>query len=363
MSQIALQQQRTVDRIALAGSLVALLAASAFIALDPVQTVARRAPTVATAPAVRVAAASERSPLVRLALPTATWTVVTDGSWAAYARLSKGEPAEIVVRSLRGEDWRVAYRAAPDAYLGQLSLAKGVLTFEEIGVPGSDALPSRISVGALDVASAERTAVDAYAPLVPASAAPITDGSRVLWVHQTAQGQEIREHVLATGASRVVYAGPAQLAGLSLWRDTLAFTVLAQGDTASYTLDLASGALSRIDGFAFSYVQSIGPSGVVVTASPSAQAAAASWLVGAEGTRTRLASDCFNITMTERVLAMRCASQIEVRDLATSSSLYRLAGLAGSLAVSDRTVVWGEGDTLVVYELPTLESRPLPQAE
>src|SRR5207237_681254 len=83
-------------------------------------------------------------------------------------------------------------------------------------------------------------------------------------------------------------------------------------------------------GFAYSYMQSIGPSGVVVTGATTADAPAASWLVNTDGTRTRLASDCFNVTVSARVLAMRCASQLEIRDLATASSLYRFAVPAGA---------------------------------
>lgn len=372
MNEIALRQQQTIDRIALAGSMLAFLAAAAFLTLDPVQTVARRTPGASRpsdlAPlAAPAATGSASSALVRLELPSPTWTVVTDGTWAAYSRMAKGELPEIVVRSLHSAAWSVAYTASEGGYLGQLSLADGVLLFEEIALPGAEALPSRIAVRALDVETGELATLDSYTPTVPGSASPITDGTRALWIRQTdACGggcQELRVRDLASGSERSAFVTTAQVTGVAVWGDTLAFSAVADRNAASYRLDLATSVLTRIDGFAFSYVQSIGPDGVVLTGGLGLDAPAASWLVAADGTRTRLASDCFNVTMTSRVLAMRCASQIEIRDRVTGTSLYRYAGDAGALAVYDGGVVWGEGAELVLYALPPLESPELPRPE
>lgn len=357
MNELALQQQRTVDRIALTGSLIAVLAAAAFIAFDPVQTVARRAAPaapIAAAPATAAARAETPSPLVRLSLPSATWSVVSDGTWAAYARLPDGQQAELVVRSLTSDAWRVAYRAAPGSYLGQLSLEDGVLAFEEIALPGKDALPDRISVNAVTVDTGEVRLVDSFAPVASIASSPVTDGSTVLWVRPSARGHEVRELDLASGTSRTVYRSDAEISGLALASDRVAFTTVGIGSTHSFVMDRATGEVTPVDGFTFSYVQSLAPDGVIVTASEGGDAAAASWLVRRDGTRTRLASDCFNVAMTARITAMRCATQIEIRDRATGSALYRFAGDAGALAVFDTGVVWGEGDALMLFRAPTL---------
>jgi hypothetical protein len=373
VNEIALQQQRTVDRIALAGTLLAMLSAAAFIALDPVQTVVRRAPArlEPVAPgrdAALVAPVPERSPLRRLELPSPTWTVVTDGSWAAYSRVARGEPAEIVVRSLRDESWKVAHRAGPAAYFGQLSLAGGVLAFEEIALSSADAVPGEVTVQMLNVTSGARTTVDSYARLAPGSASPVTDGSRVFWVRHTLLpgglvGQDLYQLDLASGDRRMLFRQMAQVSGLTLGYETLAFTTLANERSESYVVDLASGALRRIEGFAFSYVQSVGPEGVVLSGSPTPATPAASWLVRADGSRQRLAADCFNVQMTLRLLALRCGAQVEIRDLRSGTSLYLFAGDAGALAVYESGVVWGEGDALVVYDLPALETVQLHGAE
>ncbi len=359
--------QRTVDRIALTGAALALVSAVAFIALDPVQTVVRRVPAApAAAPAEPAATAApvaaESTPLVRLALPSAAWSVVTDGRSIAYARLKEGEPGEIVVRSLVNEDWRVAYRAAAGSYLGQLSLRSGMLAFEEL----AQAQPGRTIVRLLNVATGERRVVDQYTPLGVRygegggyiSSSPVTDGARVFWIHQTLMPKggvcnEIRVLDVATGEDRLLYQKMAPISGLAVHGDTLAFTMVTKDAAHAYTVDVASGALSQIDdGFSVSYVQSVGPAGVVVSGAERAAVNSASWLIRADGTRTRIASSCFNVTVTDRVIAMRCGSQIEIRDLATGASLYAYSGSAGPLAVYDRGVVWGEGDSLVKYELP-----------
>jgi hypothetical protein len=372
MQEIALQQQRIVDRIALAGSLIAMLSAAAFIALDPVQTVVRQAPPDVAPAAIQVAApltpAAERSALLRLELPSPTWTVVTDGTWAAYSRLAKGEPGEIVVGSLREANWKVAHRAAAGTYFGQLSLAAAVLVFEEIALSGADPVPGQVTVQLLNAASGERSTVDRYAPLAPGSASPVTDGSRVFWVRHTLLpgglvGQDLYRLDLRSGDRRMLFRQMAQVSGLALGYDTLAFTTLANERSESYVIDLASGALQRIEGFAFSYVQSVGPGGVILTGSPSPNTPAASWLVRADGSRQRVASDCFNVQLTQRLLAMRCGAQIEIRDLVRGTSLHRFAGDAGALAVYESGVVWGEGDALMVYELPALDTVRLSRPE
>lgn len=372
MNELALRQQQTIDRIALVGSMLAFLGAALFLALDPIQTVARRSPGAratidlsrVTAPA---ATATGRSPLVRLDLPSPTWTVVTDGTRAAYSRTGTDDRPAIIVRSLHGSAWSVAYEAAEGGYLGQLSLAKGILAFEEIALPGTAALPSRIAVRALDLQTGELSTIDTYSPAIPGSASPVTDGTRVLWIRQTeacgAGCQELRERDLATGRERTAFATTAQLGGIALWADTVAFSAVADRNAMSYRLDLASGAVALILDFGFSYVQSVGPDGIVLTGGIGTDAPAASWLVAADGTRTRLASDCFNIAMTARVLAMRCASQLEIRDRVTGTSLYRYAGDAGALAVYDTGVVWGEGAELVLYELPALDAPELPRPD
>jgi hypothetical protein len=364
MNELALQQQRTVDRIALIGSALAILAATAFVALDPVQTVARRGSSAATGSSLPTVApaAPDRSPLAQLALPSPAWTIVSDGTWAAYARLDEGQPAEIVVRALHSDASRVVYRAHEASYLGQLSLAKGVLALEEI-LPGNNGQGREISVRVVNVATGDVTTMDTFAPSSSLAASPVTDGSRLFWVRPNAAGgDEIRGFDLATSKAWTVQRRPEQIAALALSGNSLAYTAFARDASASYVLDLASGAAKPVDGFAYSYVQSVAPDGVVVTGALAAGAPASSWLVRSDGARTRLASDCFNVTMTARVLAMRCATQIEIRDLATGASLYHFAGNAGALAVFEGGVVWGEGDELMLYELPALaratEARP-----
>lgn len=359
MNELALQQQRTVDRIALIGSAIAILTAAALVALDPVQTVSRHPSAAARQPApiaAPLAVTSERSPLVQLSLPSPAWTIVSDGTWAAYARLEKGQPAEVVVRSLHSDESRVVYRAAASSYLGQLSLAKGVLVLEEIAQPSADGSGRTVLVRTVSIASGEQTTVDTFAPTSSLASSPLTDGSRVLWVRPASgAGDEIREFDLATGKTRVVQRPGTQVAGLALSGNVLAYTAFARDAATSYVVDLgASAAAKPVDGFAYSYVQSVAPEGVVVTGALEAGAPAASWFVKNDGTRSRLGSECFSVTMTARLLAMRCATQIEIRDLATGSSLYRFAGSAGALAVFENGVAWGEGDELVLYELPPL---------
>ena len=364
MNELVLRQQQTVDRVAMVGSAIAILVAAAFVTLDPIQTVARRsAPLSVQAPStVAAVAAPEGSPLVQLSLPSPAWTVVSDGTWAAYTRVEKGQPAEVVVRSLRTEDWRVLYRAGESSFLGQLSLAKGLLALEEIVQPNPDATGRSITIRAISIASGDVITVDSFTPMASLASSPLTDGARVWWVRPVANGNEIRELDLATGTTRTVQQRPDQIAGLAFFGDSIGFTAFQRDSGQSYVVDLTNLIAARVEGFAYSYMQSIGPSGVVVTGATTADAPAASWLVNTDGTRTRLASDCFNVTVSARVLAMRCASQIEIRDLATASSLYRFAGNAGALAVFDGGVVWGEGDQLMLYELPSLHeasrSRP-----
>ena len=365
MNELALRQQRTVDRIALVGSAIAILGATAFVTLDPVQTVARRSsPAVPAhaAAAAPVAATPERSPLVQLSLPSPAWTVVSDGTWAAYARLAKDEPAEIIVRSLHADDSRVAYRAGTSSYIGQLSLSRGVLALEEILQSGTDGRRA-ISVRALTVSTGEVTLIDRFEPTRSLTASPVTDGSRVLWIRPGTSGDEIREFDLVSGKTRIVRHDDAQIAALAIGVDAIAYTVFSGETAKTFVLDPSTGAATPVDGFAYSYIQSVGPDGVVVTGAVTAGSPAASWLVRPDAAKTRLGSDCLNVTMTARVLAMRCASQIEIRDLATASSLYRFAGNAGALAVFDDGVVWGEGDELMLYELPALSdaSRARPE--
>src|SRR2546426_1848478 len=132
MNELAFRQQQTVDRVAMIGSAIAILVAAAFVTLDPIQTVSRRSSPLSAQPPVVAAAvaAPERSPLVQLSLPSPAWTVVSDGTWAAYARLEKGEPAEVVVRRLHSDEWRVPDRPGQTAFLRQLSPPKGRLPFE-----------------------------------------------------------------------------------------------------------------------------------------------------------------------------------------------------------------------------------------
>src|SRR5207248_315710 len=120
MNELALQQQRTVDRVALIGSTLAILAAAAFVTLDPVQNVARRPSSPAAHVTPAPATAADHSPLVELALPSPAWTIVTDGTWAACARLEAGQPAEVVARALHRDASHVVYRAGASSYLGQL---------------------------------------------------------------------------------------------------------------------------------------------------------------------------------------------------------------------------------------------------
>ena len=369
VDELALHQQRAVDRVAVAGILCTLFVAASFVALDPLQTVARPGGDASVPQPTGSAAATaseDRPPFARLSLPSPTWSLVTDGQSVAYVRLARGEPSEIVVRSLSSEDWRTAYQAPEGSYVGQLSLADGLLAFEEVASgPGA---PSRITVRALRVHTGDRVTLDSYAPLGPglgesggqASASPLTDGRRVLWVRQSAlpsgsSGDEIRMLDLASGERRTVFESATGISGLVLWRDALAFTLLSTNAPArSLVLDLASGEIRAIDGFAYSQVRSAVPGGVILTGSESASGVAASWLVGTDGTRRRLGSDCLDVRMTERVLAMRCGTQLEIRDLATGTRLFQLAPTVGSLAVADRTVVWADGGELTVYELPAL---------
>jgi hypothetical protein len=360
MNEIALERQRTVDRIAVVGSAIAMLTAAAFVALDPVQTVSRHPSAAARQPAATlpVAATPDRSPLVQLSLPSPAWTVVSDGTWAVYARLEQGEPATLVARSLHSESSRVVYQAAASGYLGQLSLADGIVAFEEVTQPNGDGTRRTMAIKTLSIATGAVTVLDTYAPNASLAASPVTDGARVFWTRPAREGgDEIREFDRATASSSTLSRSGKQIAGLALSGTTLAYTAFAGDEATSYVLDLATGASRPVDGFAYSYVQSVGPDGVVVTAAPTPGAAAASWLVRADGTRTRLGSECFNVTMTARLLAMRCATQIEIRDLATGSSLYHFAGNAGALSVFENGVVGAEGDELVLYELPALADR------
>src|SRR5919204_6324068 len=156
MNELALQQQRTVDRIALIGSAIAILTAAALVALDPVQTVSRHPSAAARQPApiaAPPAVTSERSPLVQLSLPSPAWTVVSDGTWAVYARLEQGEPATLVARSLHSESSRVVYQAAASGYLGQLSLADGIVAFEEVTQPNGDGTRRTMAIKTLSIAT------------------------------------------------------------------------------------------------------------------------------------------------------------------------------------------------------------------
>ena len=380
MNEIALQQQRTIDRVALAGSLLAAFAAAAFLAFDPVQTVARR-PAQVPAAVVPVAAApapalADTTPVRSVALPAPTWSAVSDGQWAAYVSSDdKGSPGEIVVRRLANEDWHVAYVATPGRYLGQLSLAAGLLAFEELVPAGTSGAAPTVTVKTLRIDSAELSTIDEYLALDLrygegggyASSSPVTDGSRVFWIHQTAMSKggvcnEIRMRDNATGATTIVYQKMTTLGSLAVWGDTLAFTRFTEPASSAFLLDIPSRKLAAVDGFDFSVVQSAGPAGVVVTGG-SFSGSAASWLVRADGTTSRLASDCYNVLANERLSAMRCATQIEIRDLATGDSLFAFAGTAGALAIFPTGVLWAEGDSLSIYEVQPLggvfsETRP-----
>ena len=362
MNELALQQQGTVDRIALVGTAIATALAIAFVLLDPIQTVARSA-APATLPErpepVAPPAVTAPSPLVQLPLPSPAWTVVSDGSWAVYTRVEPGAAPALVARSLHSDESRLLYRAGATSYMGQLSLGKGVLAFEEIAQPNGDAQGRTIAVRAVSVPGGAVNTIDSFPATRSFAASPLTDGTRVLWVRPaTAGGDEIRSLDLASGSVTTLLRRDDRIAGLALAGGRLAFTAFAGDAGKSYVFDLASARLTPVEGFAYSYVQSIGPAGVIVTAAAAPDAPAASWLVRTDGTRTRLASDCFSITMTARLAAMRCATQIEIRDLATASSLYHFAGNAGALAVFDDGVVWGEGDALMLYELAPVAGTP-----
>lgn len=367
MNEVSVRSIRTVDRAATIGIFLTLTAATAFVALDSVRTVTPRAQEVVTRVAVPVpqTEAVAASPLTRLALPTPTGSIVTDGRWAAYTRLAKGDASEIVVRSLTNDDWYVAYHAPEQTFVGQLSLAQGLLVFEEV----TAAQNGHVVVRALDLATGTRRVIDEYTRLGVSfgegggfySTLPLTDGQRVFWVHQTAMANggvcdEIRALDLASGKSTLVFQRMAPVTVLAVSGDTLAFSLAqSSGLTTSFVADLRSGAVSEIDGFAFSQVQSVGPQGVILVGATDAVAnAPETWLVGANGTRDRLGSDCYSVAMTARLLAVRCNTAIEIDDLVTGGTFYVLAPNAGQLAVFADGALWTENDELVVYMLPEL---------
>lgn len=365
MAQAPPQAQRTADRAALSGIAVTFLLATLVLALDPVQTVRRAAPAAplpAPAPAAAPLATPELAPR-RLALPSQVWSIVSDGRSAAYVRATDDERSEIVVRSLRSDDWHVAYRAPAGSYVGQLAFAADAIVFEEIAV-GPDG-PTEVTLRLLGVSGGTEAVLDRYVPLDFTagegggftSALPQLDGRRAAWARQVAEGgavvNEVRVVDLESGASAVEIRRARLVVALALWRDRLAFSLLSSdGRSSSHLLDLASGATSELGGFASSFLHSIGPRGVVVTGTQSWSEPAAAWLVGYDGRRTRLGAQCSTYVFTERVYASRCGERIEVRDLATGGALYQVAPEASALSVTAEGVLWSEGNELVWYELP-----------
>ncbi len=360
-------QQRVVDRVAVAGIAVTLLAATALVGLDPVQVVSRTrpnpAPPLPAAVPAKVAAAApaEPSPLRRLRLPSQTWQVASDGRLAAFVRVTESGASEIVVGGLDGETWRVAHRTGERRALGQLSLANGVLAFEEFD---SGTNEPTAAVYALRLDTGRWTVVDEYPIPQPegagngqtlTSAAPVTDGSQVYWV----RADEIRGIDLATGEQRSLTHVDGSVPALFAWRDRIAFTSLRDGEAATANvLDLRTGAVRRLDGFTYAFVQAIGPAGVAVLASESETAPLAVWLVAPDGTRTRIGADCI-VAMSARVLATRCGPRLLIRDLATGRTLTQQSAQVGMPAVYDRGAVWSEGAELVVYDLPALPGDDL----
>ena len=395
MARAPIRAQRTIDRAALAGIAVTFVSASLLLALDPVQVVRRAAPVAplpAPAPAASPRVAAD-SPLRRPSLPSQAWSVVSDGRSVAYVRATDDERSEIVVRSLRSDDraragggseadadarasagtrsvpdWRVAYRAPEGSYVGQLAFAADALLFEEVATgPGG---PEEITLRLLRVSSGARTVLDRYVPLDFSagegggftSALPQLDGRRAAWARQVAERgavtNELRVVDLETGASAVVFRRAKLVTALALWRDRLAFSLLGtDGRSSSHLLDLGSGTARELDGFASSFVHSIGPRGVVVTGAESRDEPAAAWLVGYGGGRTRLGAQCSAYLFTERVFASRCGDRIEVKDLASGGALIEVAPDAGTLAVTVDGVLWSEGSELVWYELPAEAAR------
>ncbi len=326
------------------GILVTLLLTAALVTVDPIQSVGRAAPVSLTSvPPAPPATAAASSAFSRTVLPSRTWAIVGDGERVAYVRVSEDDDrGEIVVKSLASDDWRAVHRAPAGAYISFLAFSGEAIAFEEVA-------GARVAIRALRIAGGDAITVDEFE--AGPSALPATDGRRVAWVRQ---GRDIRLLELASGAQHVAFRATRPVVALALWRERLAFTLVgSDGDSTSY-LVAGDGSAAAIPGFTSSLVRSVGSRGVLLTGVESWGRPAASWLVGQDGTRTRLASDCANVALSGRVLALRCGERIEVRDLATGGLMIQRAPDAGSLVALEDGAAWIEGDDLVRYRFDAL---------
>lgn len=371
MQDLASLQQRAVDRYAGAGIALTLLAAIAFLALDPVQTVSRPTPLVrapAAPPAAAVAAsAPDAAPFARISLPEPVWRLVGDAERLVYARTSSAGAHELVLRDRARGEWAVAYRAPLTSYIGQFALARGVLVFEEIAMDGSG--PAEARVVAIRLATRERALVDRYAPVVDGegagyvSAAPRTDGTRLFWIHQRAHASgrvvhEVRTLDLATGEARTVLERREVITSLEVWRDVLAITLQpAAAPAASVIVDLPSGTARDIDGLAYAYVRAVGPAGVIVNGGTTLQQSS-TWLIAPDGARTQLGSGCATAAMSERALVTYCDGTLAATDLDTNLGFHRFSPDVATVVALPDAVAWTEGTELFLYPFPAPEAGP-----
>lgn len=350
---------RKVDRVAAVGIAFTFVAAAVFLVVDPVQQVERRslAPRAAPAATVPETSASTRWPLTRVRLGEAPTNLATDGRHIAYSRLSAGGAMEVVARGLTAADDSVAYRTPTQAVLGPLAFARGTIAFEEIAL--ADGVPQSISIRVIDLATRGERVVDRYAAdRSYVSALVRTDGGRVFYVRQRTVSSGVTHDVLmaevASARSSVVWRSVRPITALALYGEGMALTVQGEeGRSTALLLDLGSGEATPIEGFAYAYVQALGARGVVVTGSVTMAGIEQpeSWLIAPEGARTRLGSGCADVTMSDRVIAMRCAGRLEVRDLSSGESLHDFAPALGGVAAFEGGALWTEDDELVVLDL------------
>lgn len=354
---------RKVDRVAAVGIAVTFVAAALFLAVDPVQQVERRtlAPQAAHSDTVVPATSGSRWPIRRIDLGEAPTNLAIGGSHVAYSHVSSAGGMEVVIRDVRTAEATVAYRTPPLSVLGPLAMSGDAIAFERIAL--ADGVPQTIAIHVIDASTSKDRVIESYAAGGSYVTALVrTDGSRVFYVRQRGErGAVSNEIVMAdlAGSSRVVWRATRLITALALYGDGLALTLQGdEGKSTALLLDLGSGEASAIEGFAYAYVQALGARGVVVTGSVTMSGQPESWLIAPDGARTRLGSGCADVTMSERVIAMRCAGRLEVRDLVTGESLHEFAPALGGIAAFDGGAVWTEDDELVVLELSSPGTGP-----